>query len=97
MLTTCSIAALQKASDSYSAKIDSASEKKIVQLAWNVDDLNRLSSLGRSMRTEVVSLKEVLEDSSTDIIALNIARKLCDLKKKLSEFVKGVFLISYLC
>ena len=97
MLITCSIAALQKASDSYSAKVDSASEKKVVQLAWNVDDLNRLSSLGRSMRTEVISLKEILEDSSTDIVALNVAGKLYDLKKRLSEFVKGVFPISCLC
>lgn len=34
----CSIAALQKATDIYSAKVDSASEKALVQLAWNVDD-----------------------------------------------------------
>ena len=48
------------------------------------------------MRTEVISPKIILEDSSTDIVGLNVSRKLYDLKKRLSEFVKGVFPISCL-
>lgn len=85
---------MQKASDTYSASVDCGSEKKLLQMAWDVDDLSRLSTSGRSLRTEVITLKEMLEDPSSDILTLNVARRLCTLKNKLSDFVKGVLTLT---
>ncbi len=58
-------------------------------MAWNVDDLTKLSSRGSSLRTEVILLKE---DSAVDVVALNIARKLCEMQKILSVFVQGKYI-----
>ena len=85
------LAALKKCNDAYSAKVRSgvSHEKTLLNLAWNVDDLQKLSAGGRVLRTDLATLKDVLEDADADIIALNVAKKLTLVHKKLLEFVKG--------
>ncbi len=72
------LAALKKCNDAYSAKVRSGGshEKTLLNLAWNVDDLQKLSAGGRVLRTDLATLKDVLEDADADIIALNVAKKL---------------------
>ncbi len=91
------LAALKKCNDAYSAKVRSGShEKTLLNLAWNVDDLQKLSAGGRVLRTDLATLKDVLEDADADIIALNVAKKLTLVHKKLLEFVKGKLCIKYI-
>ena len=54
-----------------------------------MDDLQKLSTCGRELRSELARLKDVLEDAEADIIALNIARRLTTVQKKLLEFIRG--------
>lgn len=37
----------------------------LLDLAWKVDDLSRLSTSGRSALVEISSLKELFEDANT--------------------------------
>ena len=82
---------MKKTTNDYSAKVGNGShEKTLLQLAWNLDDLQRLSALGREIRTELAVLMDILQDvSDADIIALNIARRVALMQKNLLEFVKG--------
>ena len=70
--------------------IRSASEKILLDLAWKVDDLSRLSSNGRALLTEIMCMNELLQNPN-NIISANVARKLSKLQEKLKEFVKGEY------
>ena len=73
-----------------SAKVRSGShEKTLLNLAWNVDDLQKLSASGRVLHTDLATLKDVLENADANIIALNVAKKVSLVQKKLLELVKG--------
>ncbi len=80
-------AALKSANDEYASKVrtGSAKENTLLNLAWKVDDLSRLSTDGRSMLIEVASIK----DTGCSIISANAARRLTKLHEKLVEFLKG--------
>ena len=88
---SCECAALKSANDEYSSKLRSgcAKETTLLDLAWKVDDLSRLSSSGRLLLTEVVSIKELLEKPNPDITGSNVARRLNNLQERLVELVKG--------
>ena len=88
-------AALKKTNEEYAEKVRSGSAKEntLLDLAWNVDELSRLSSSGHSLRTEVVTMKELLENPTSDIDGANAARKLTNLHKGLVDFTKGECLI----
>ena len=58
-------------------------------LVWNVYDLQRLSTCGGAIRTEIATLIDVLEHVAADLIALNVARKIALVQKQMLEFVKG--------
>ena len=88
-------AALKKTNEEYAEKVRSGSAKEntLLDLAWKVDELSRLSSSGHSLRTEVVTMKELLENPTSDIAGTNAARKLTNLHKGLVDFAKGECLI----
>lgn len=62
-----------------------------MNLAWTVDDLSRLSQSGRTLLVELVIIKEMLEDWTTDLVAKNVARRLTQLHLSLITFIKGIF------
>ena len=88
-------AALKKTNEEYAEKVRSGSAKEntLLDLAWKVDELSRLSSSGHSLRTEVVTMKELLENPTSDIAGTNAARKVMNLHKGLVDFAKGECLI----
>lgn len=87
--------ALEEANCDYSSKVaagESTKEKTLLTLAWNVDDLSRLNQLGHKKLVELIALKESLDNTSTDLIASNVARRLTQLHENhLLTFVKGIF------
>ena len=82
---------LKSANTSYSAKVDdnSTREQTLLDLAWKVDDLSRLSTTSRNALVEISSLKELFEDANTNMIVRNIGRRLSLLRVLLTTFVKG--------
>lgn len=81
--------ALQSTSDSYSSKVNDGSSKQstLLELAWKLDDLSRLSTDGRKLLVEIVSLKELL---TSEITSTNIGKRLSQLYESLQAFVKGI-------
>lgn len=68
----------------------SAKEKTLVNLAWEVDDLSRLSQSGRHLLVELGTVSDLLEDASTNLVQINVARRLTQLRQTLLTFVKGI-------
>lgn len=91
MCLSCEYIALKSGNDEYSSKVHGGSAKQntLLDLAWKVDELNTLSSNGHSLRTEVVSIKELLDNPNSDILGANVARRLTNLHERLVAFVRG--------
>ncbi len=75
----------------YSKKVEKvgAQEKTLLQLAWNLDDLSRLSQDGRKLKIEVAAKIKFLQDPNPDLISANFPRQLHQLHESLVAFVKG--------
>ena len=84
--------ALEKTNKEYSTKLaeEKAQEKILRQLAWRVDELERLNESERKIVTEISVTMELLQDSDIDLVELNMARKITGLQLSLTEFVKGL-------
>lgn len=84
--------ALEKTNKEYSTKLaeEKAQEKILRQLAWRVDELERLNESGRKIVTEISVTMELLQDPNIDLVELNMARKITGLQLSLTEFVKGL-------
>ena len=82
---------MRSVSDTYSAKVESgsASEKTLLDLAWKVDDLSRLSTNGRSLLMEIVCWIELLQSANVDVVCSYVAERLTKLQERLKKFVKG--------
>jgi len=87
-------AELKKQNDEYSAKVASnAHEKRVLALAWNVDDLQKLSSNGRDIRTELGALEDILQDCEpAKLITLNVAKRLVAVQRNLTSFIRGTLI-----
>lgn len=87
------LTALQTANDEYSSKLQSGSaqDKTLFDLGWTVDDLSRLSESGRTLLVEIIAVKELLEDDTTDLVTSNVAKRLTQVHQRLLNFVKGMF------
>ena len=83
--------ALKIASNEYSKKVqtEGTQQKTLLDLAWKLDDLSRLSQDGRALSVDIQSLLERLEDTALDYVASNIPRQLTRLQEKLAVFLKG--------
>ena len=82
---------MRSVNDKYSAKVESGSvsERTLLDLAWKVDDLSRLSTSGRSLLMESVCLIELLQSPNVDVVCSNVAKRLTKLQERLKDFVKG--------
>ena len=85
------IVALQESTTQYSEKVKgrSAKDKELFSLRWKVDELSHLSDDGRRLVVEVTRLLELLKDSMSDLVALNMAKRLSELSKSLEILLKG--------
>ena len=77
------IVALQESTTQYSEKVKdrSAKDKELFSLGWKVDELSHLSDDGRRLVVEVTWLLELLKDNMSDLVALNMAKRLSELSK----------------
>ena len=84
--------ALEKTNTEYNTKLakGKAQEKILRQLAWKVDELQRLNESGRKIVTESSVTMELLQDSDIDLVEVNMARKITALQLSLTEFVRGL-------
>ena len=67
-------------------------QQTLLELAWKLDDLSRLSTDGQRILVEVVAMKELHTDETTTAAAAasNIAKRLSLLYQSLQEFVRGI-------
>ena len=84
--------AYQRVSDDFATKRSSGTSTNNVlhQLAWNVDEISRLTESGRKARTGMQCLLDLLENDE-DQIQANFSRRLSHLKCALHELVKGFY------
>ena len=86
---------MEIANNDYSKKLqtEGTQQKTLLDLAWKLDDLSRLSQDGRALSVDIQSLLEHLEESAFDYVASNIPRQLTRLQEKLIAFLKSELLI----
>ena len=72
------IVALHEFTTQYSEKVkgQSAKDKELFSLGWKVDELSHLSDDGRRLEVEVTRLLELLKDNMSDLVVLNMAKRL---------------------
>ena len=61
----------------------------MLDLAWKLSDFSRLSENGRVLLVDLTIKIELIQDESTDFIAVNVPRQLNLLCEKLERFVRG--------
>lgn len=95
----CNCAALQTANDEYSKKVQSegTQEKTLIDLAWKLDDLPRLSQNGRTLLVDDTTKIQLLEDQTTDFVSANIPWQWTQVCEQLIMFVKGRLRSNILC
>ena len=83
---------LKTTNDDYSKKVHQGStqQKVLLDLAWKLSDFSRLSETGRALLVDLTTTIESIQDDSTDLVAVNVARQLCRLCEKLTTFVRGM-------
>ena len=88
-----SITVIKKNNDQLHEKLCSgkkASDKDLFSLSWTIDELSRLNSEGREMYAELLSICDLLKNESTDVIQVNMARRLSMLQDKCLSFFRGI-------
>lgn len=80
------------AAKSYEEKLqeENRQSKTMLNLAWNLEDLEQLNTLARGLRVEVGSVLDVMKDVTTDPRELNVPQRLEGLRNKLCTLAKGV-------
>ena len=81
---------LQKANTEYEEKLEAGhtSDQTMFSLSWDIEELNRLNSEGRSLRTEISAAIDVCNPDTSE--QHNLPRKLTSIRKQLSEFIRKV-------
>ena len=84
---------LTSANNDYSLKLASGktAEKTLRKLAWNVDDLSHLNDDARELLLDLQQLQRVADDGQAQFESINAPRKLGQLRKKLLNFLQGVY------
>ena len=90
LLPYVSHAELQKANTEYEEKLEAGhtSDQTMFSLSWDIEELNRLNSEGRSVRTEISAAIDVCNPDTSE--QHNLPRKLTSIRKRLSEFIRKV-------
>lgn len=60
----------------------------LMDLAWKLSDFLRLSETGRALLVDLTTSIELIQDDSTDFVAVNVPRQLGRLSEKLTTFVR---------
>ena len=91
-------AVLQESTTQYSEKVKArtARDKELLNLGWKVDELSHLSEDGRNIMVEVTRVLELLNDDKSDLVALNMAKRLSELSVSLETMLKGTIYMFYL-
>ena len=86
------ILGLNTTKDDYSKKVrqGNTQQKVLLDLAWKLSDFSRLCEAGRPLLVDLTTTIELIQDDSTDPVAVNIPRSLCQLCDKLTTFVRGM-------
>ena len=73
--------ALLKAKDNYSSKLASkhATNQALFSLGWKVNELSRLTELGRDVRVRSKTILDRLMNAECNLVQENILKQLADL------------------
>ena len=84
---------LQKANTAYEEKQRShkASEKTMLTLLWDVDELKQLNEKGRKLFADVTAALDLVSDPIATQRDSNLPQKLMSIRTRLHELAKGVF------
>ena len=84
---------LSTANSEYTPKLaqGKGTDKVLRNLAWKVDDLSRLNEGSRKMHTESQQISELAEGAEEGFLARNAPRRLSLLRKKMLEFLQGLY------
>lgn len=81
-----------KAQSQYESKCEASksSEKSLLTLAWEVNDVEELIQLGRKIVVELKLTIERLMDKGCNVVIENIAKKITFLRNELTPFIKNL-------
>ena len=84
--------ALSEANDNYSSKLASkhATNQALFSLGWKVDELSRLTELGRDVRVRSKTILDRLMNAECNLVQENIPKQLADLRSDAVCFIEGV-------
>lgn len=84
--------ALRKAVSENNDKLaaGNATDKTLYCLGWTVDELSRLNETCRMLCVDVTILLEMLEDQGSDLVTVNVSRRLNVLQERLTSFTSGL-------
>ena len=67
-------------------KSQESGSKLLFSTGWKAEELNRLVDRSQSLIATVSSLTDIISDLDYDLVAVNIARSLSNLRESLSTF-----------
>lgn len=62
----------------------------MLSLSWDIEELKKLSSEGRTLHAEMSAVHQVVSDAVTDLQQYNLPQKLSSIRERLAKFAKGV-------
>ena len=82
-----------EANADYENKLKNAkkSDKTMFEVAWKVEELDRVCIECRSIRTELTVVLDGLRESESTVQQLNIPRRLTAIRQRLSAIVKALY------
>ena len=85
---------LQKTNSAYEEKLScggKVTEKSMLSLLWDLEELKRVNEEGRKLKTEVLIALDVLQMPPVLQRQRNLARKLAFIRSQMQNFVKGLY------
>lgn len=85
---------LKKKNDSLCEKLSlgkHSTDKDLAALSSSVYDLEKLNEMGRNLHLEVGAVLAILEDQESDLVQINVARRIAKIRDNMPQFVKGIF------
>ena len=83
---------VESVNEEYSAKVaeGKTTEKVLYGLAWKLKELETLCEDGRKLKVEIEVIVGHLSNPDADVVLLNVALKISNLKKRLTSFVESL-------
>ena len=84
-------AGLTEAENVYREKQENrSSEKLLFEAGWKLEELNALLKDNQRLIVEVQTLRDVLSDDTTDLVGINVALKVANIRGQLTDFTRRI-------